>query len=150
MNKILTAAVAALTIAGGVAAVSGPAQAEPYRYYNHHRGNNNDAGVAIAAGIVGLAIGAAIAGSNHHRTPAYYDNGYYRQGYGNRYYGNSYYGNGYYGNGYQQPYYGGQYNAPYSYGQDLYAYGSRICTSRERIYDRYSGRPMTIVRQYAC
>ena len=29
MRKILTAAVAALTVAGGVAAVAGPAQADP-------------------------------------------------------------------------------------------------------------------------
>lgn len=146
MRKILTAAVAALTIAGGVAAVSGPAQAEPYRYYNRHKDNNNDAGVAIAAGIVGLAIGAAIAssGSNKRGSSYYYDNGYQQQGYAGGY------GNSYYGNGYQQPYYSGGYNAPYSYGQDRYAYAPRVCTSRERVYDRYSGRPSTITRQYAC
>lgn len=142
MRKILTAAVAALTIAGGVAAVSGPAQAEPYRYYNRHKDKNNDAGVAIAAGIVGLAIGAAIAssGSNKRNSSYYYDNGYQQQGYGDSYYGN----------GYQQPYYNGGYNAPYSYGRDRYAYAPRVCTSRERVYDRYSGRPSTITRQYAC
>lgn len=148
MNKILTAAVAALTIAGSVAAVAGPAQAEPYRYSNRHKSNNNnDAGIAIAAGIVGLAIGAAVAssGSNRRNSSYYYDNGYQQQGYGGAY------GNSYYGNGYQQPYYSGGYNnAPYSYGQDRYAYAPRVCTSRERVYDRYSGRPSTITRQYAC
>ncbi len=147
MNRILTAAVAALTIAGSVAAVAGPAQAEPYRYYNRHKGNNNDAGIAIAAGIVGLAIGAAVAssGSNKRNSSYYYDNGYQQQGYAGAY------GNSYYGDGYQQPYYGGGYNnAPYSYGQDRYAYAPRVCTSRERVYDRYSGRPTTITRQYAC
>lgn len=150
MNKILTAAVAALTIAGSVAAVAGPAQAEPYRYSNRHKSNNNnDAGIAIAAGIVGLAIGAAVASSNSNkRSSSYYNNGYSQQGYAGAY------GDSYYGNGYQQPYYGGggQYGgqSPYSYGQDRYAYAPRVCTSRERVYDRYSGRPSTITRQYAC
>lgn len=142
MRKILTAAVAALTVAGGVAAVAGPAQAEPYRYYNRHKSNNNDAGVAIAAGVVGLAIGAALASSSSNkRSSSYYNNGYSQQGYAGGY------GGSYYGNGYQQPYY----NAPYSYGQDRYAYAPpRVCTSRDRVYDRYSGRPITVTRQYAC
>ena len=134
MRKILTAAVAALTVAGGVAAVAGPAQADPYRYYNGHK--NNDAGVAIAAGVVGLAIGAALASSNSNkRASSYYDNGYYQQGYQQPYYGG-------------QSYYSGQ--RPYAYDQGRYAYGSRVCTSRDRVYDRYSGRPITVTRQYAC
>lgn len=149
MRKILTAAVAALTVAGGVAAVAGPAQADPYRYYNGHKNKNNDAGVAIAAGVVGLAIGAALASSNSNkRASSYYDNGYYQQGYGGAY------NNGYYQQGYQQPYYGGQSyyggQRPYAYDQGRYAYGSRVCTSRDRVYDRYSGRPITVTRQYAC
>jgi hypothetical protein len=142
MRKILTAAVAALTVAGGVAAVSGPAQAEPYRYYRH-KDKNNDAGVAIAAGVVGLALGAALASSNNNRrSSSYYNNGYYQPNYGGGYYGNSYYRN-------SQPYYGGRYSRPYAY-QDRYAYSPRVCVSRERVYDRYTGRPMTIKRQYAC
>lgn len=146
MRKILTAAVAALTVAGGVAAVAAPAQAEPYRYYNRHKDKNNDAGVAIAAGVVGLAIGAALASSSSNkRGSSYYSNGYSQQGYAGGY------GNSYYGGGYQQPYYNSGYNAPYGYGQDRYAYAPpRVCTSRERVYDRYSGRPMTVTRQYAC
>lgn len=141
MRKMLTAAVAAITVAGGVAAVSGPAQAEPYRYYRHKDRNNNDAGVAIAAGVVGLALGAALASSgNNRRSSSYYDNGYYQP----------YYGNSYYGSGYRQPYYDrGPYSRPYAY-QDRYAYSPRVCTTRERVYDRYTGRPMTIRRQYAC
>ena len=144
MRKILTAAVAALTVAGGVAAVAGPAQADPYRYYNGHKNNNNDAAVAIAAGVVGLAIGAALASSSSNkRSSSYYDNGYYQQGYGGAY------NNGYYQQPYGgQSYYGGQ--RPYAYDQGRYAYGSRVCTSRDRVYDRYSGRPMTVTRQYAC
>lgn len=145
MRKILTAAVAALTVAGGVAAVAGPAQADPYRYYNGHKNNNNDAGVAIAAGVVGLAIGAALArSSSNKRSSSYYDNGYYQQGYGGAY------NNGYYQQPYGgQSYYGGQ--RPYAYDQGRYAYAPpRVCTNRERVYDRYSGRPMTVTRQYAC
>lgn len=153
MRKVLTAAVAALTLAGGVAAVAGPAQADQYRYYGHKKNNNNDAGIAIAAGVIGLAIGAALASSSSNkRNSSYdYDNGYSQRGDAGGYYGNSYYGNGYYGDGYRQPDYNGGYNAPYSYGQDRYAYAPpRVCTSRERVYDRYSGRPMTVIRQYAC
>jgi hypothetical protein len=148
MRKFLTAAVAALTLAGGVAAVAGPAQADQYRYYGHRKSNDNDAGIAIAAGVIGLAIGAALASSssNKRNSSYYYDNGYSQRGDGG-----GYYGDGYYGDGYRQPYYNGGYNAPYGYGQDRYAYAPpRVCTSRERVYDRYSGRPMTITRRYAC
>jgi hypothetical protein len=34
-----------------------------YRGYRHHRHHHNDAGAAIAGGILGLAAGAIIAGS---------------------------------------------------------------------------------------
>ena len=67
MKKILTGALAALTL-GGV--VLGGATEASARSWDHHGGNG---GAAIAAGIAGLAIGAAIAGSNH----GYYDRGYY-------------------------------------------------------------------------
>lgn len=58
-------------------------------------------GAAVAAGIIGLGVGAAIASSNH------YDNGYSDVGYrpyGYGYYGSPtmVYGGGYYG----RPYYG--------------------------------------------
>ena len=67
MKKILTGALAAITL-GGV--VLGGASEASARGWDHHGGNG---GAAIAAGIAGLAIGAAIAGSNH----GYYDRGYY-------------------------------------------------------------------------
>ena len=89
MNKILTGAVAALTIAGALAAsVSASAQ-------DHDRGGRGDhdgGGAAVAAGIAGLAIGAAIAGDHpgYRRDyyyasppPAYYDGPAYYTYYNN-------------------------------------------------------------------
>ena len=88
MRKTLAAALAALTAGGAMAATVLPttADARPYGHYYGHRGNG---GAAVAAGIAGLAIGAAIA-SDHPR--------YYSYGYGPAYYD--------YGPG---PYYGGYY-----------------------------------------
>lgn len=135
MKKFVTGAMAAVTLAGSLAATS--AQAQPYRY---HRDNNNDAAAAaIVGGVVGLALGAAIAGNNKDRG-RYYDNGYYD----NRYYGRSYYNQGYYNRGYAQPY-----SRPYASGYG-YGYAPRVCTSRERVYDPYIGRRVTVQRRYAC
>lgn len=41
------------------------------RYYSNRRDNDNDAGVALAAGILGFALGAAVIGSQNDRS--YYD-----------------------------------------------------------------------------
>lgn len=134
MKKFLTGAMAAVTLAGSLAATS--AQAEPYRY---RRDNDNDAAAAaIVGGVVGLALGAAIAGNNNKDRGRYYDNGYYD----NRYYGRSYYNQGYYDRGYDR-----RYARPYAYG---YGYAPRVCTSRERVYDPYIGRRVTVQRRYAC
>jgi hypothetical protein len=112
----VAAGLAALAMVAGSTAAS----AQSYRHgggYHGGRGhhNNNDASVAIAGGIVGLALGAAIAGNNH---GSRYDNGY---GYGHappppRYYG---------GYGYARPY-------AYDRGR-----GRDCWTTRE--YDRYRG-----------
>lgn len=94
MRKILTAAVAALTVAGGMAASVTTAEARPYNH-RHHRGN--DHGDAVVAGIAGLAIGAALAGSSN-RDRGYYRGGYYapRSGYAPDRYDRRYYRSEYY------------------------------------------------------
>jgi len=90
MRKSLTTAMAALTFGAAVAATAAPAEARDYhgygghRYYSGHRGDNT--GAAVAAGVVGLALGAALASSNH--STGYYDRGYYGR--------TSYYDDGYY------------------------------------------------------
>ncbi|MDP3175845.1 MAG: hypothetical protein Q8M88_15560 [Phenylobacterium sp.] len=123
MRKIMTIALAAMTMAGGAITASS-AEARDYRnhraydgrgynngYYYNNRNyrRNNDDGAAIVAGIAGLAIGAALASGSRDR--GYYDSGYARRGY----YGQPYYGRGYYGSSYRRctttqrydPYYGG-------------------------------------------
>ena len=107
MRKLLISGLAALTFATAVAPATG-AMARDYRYYHyrHHRGG--DDGAWVAAGIAGLALGAALASSSN-RGDRYYDDRYYggRSYYRDSYYDNGYrgyYGRGYYGRGYYQPY----------------------------------------------
>jgi hypothetical protein len=72
MKKILTGALAALTLGGALAASAVPAAAYPYRggYGGWHGGYRGPGwGGVAAAGIVGLAAGAAIANSY---PPVYY------------------------------------------------------------------------------
>ncbi|MGY4397393.1 hypothetical protein ACVWZA_002587 [Sphingomonas sp. UYAg733] len=74
---------ATLALALGATALTAAAPAEAQRYGGRHRGNDNG-GIAIIAGIAGLAIGAAIASSGNDRRRGY-DRGYredsYQQGY---------------------------------------------------------------------
>jgi hypothetical protein len=123
MRKILTAAVAALTIAGGMAASVTTAEARPYDRHRHHRGN--DHGDAVVAGIAGLAIGAALAGSSRDR--GYYRGGYYQPRH--RYYRGRYDDRRYYRSGYYAP---------------RYAY--RECRT-VRVWDPYYGRS---IRERRC
>ncbi|MFI4964545.1 MAG: hypothetical protein ACHP9T_04175 [Caulobacterales bacterium] len=126
MRKALTAAMAAITLGGAVCATAIPAQAHDWDHrsyggYRHHGGNG---GAAVAAGVVGLALGAALA-SNH--------NGYYRQGYYNG-------GYGYEGGS-------GDYGAP-AYGYEYPAY--RTCETTRWVWDPYIGRRVPVERRYAC
>lgn len=136
MRRFLTTALAAVTFAGAVAATTAPAQARDYRdyrRYDRHRGN--DAGVAVAAGIAGLALGAALSSSGRARGYSDYDRGYYRD----RYYGGGYYGGGYYGRSYYAP-------RAYAYAPPRY----RTCEVRERSYDPYYDRSVMVTRRYPC
>lgn len=94
MRKSFTAALAALSLVGGLAAAT-TADAQSRRHFR----DRDNSGAAIAAGVAGLALGAAI-GS---RGGGYgYGYGYpsYGYGYGGGYYDRPYYGRPYYGRGY--------------------------------------------------
>jgi hypothetical protein len=88
IKKIATAAVAALTLGGAIAGAATPAAAQGfhggYGYHGggYHGGRGWGAGAAVGAGILGLAVGAAIADHPHY-APGYYAPAYgYGYGYG--------------------------------------------------------------------
>jgi hypothetical protein len=70
--NIITKAVLGLTLGATALTVAAPAEAQRYR----HRDRDNT-GAVVAAGIAGVVIGAAIAGSSRDRYDRY--DGYYRQ-----------------------------------------------------------------------
>lgn len=116
MRAVLKGALAATLLAGSTLAGTAPAQARDHT------------GVAIAAGIIGLGIGAAIASDHHDR----YDDRYYSSyGYdsGPSYYSAApaYYGSSY--SYYQQPVYGG-------YGYDRGYHRHHRDWNDRRDYDR--------------
>lgn len=135
MRKVLTSALAALTFGAAVAATAAPAEADArgrhHRSYyrHHHHGGGDKAAIAVAAGIAGLALGAALSDGDGPRRS--------RGGY-------SYSYSGGYNNGYAyDPRYDGYYG-------DYYARGPRTCITRERVWDPYIGRHVTIERRYRC
>jgi hypothetical protein len=82
MRKVLTVGLAALTLGGALAAAAAPADAAAYGWRGGAwRGGGwrgGGPGLAVAAGILGLAAGAAIADSQpHYYGPAYYPGGPY-------------------------------------------------------------------------
>jgi hypothetical protein len=89
MRKLIAAGLAALTVAGGLSAA--PAQAQYHRDWDDYHRHHDNSGAAVAAGIAGLALGAALADNGRGR----YAEGYY---YGppayayDYYYGPNYYG----------------------------------------------------------
>ena len=94
-----------LALVASVTMAAAPAEARDR--WGRHRGGGDDAAIAIAAGIAGLAIGAAVSNGNQGR---YYDDRYDRDSsyyprYRENYYYNSYpQYNGYYYNNYDRGY----------------------------------------------
>jgi hypothetical protein len=138
MRKALTAALAAITLGGAVCATAAPAEAQHYRggyggYGGHYRHDRDNGGAALAAGVVGLALGAALASNSH-------GYGYDRGDYGHGYYDRGYYDRGYYGRGYYAP--------SYAYGYGYPAY--RTCETTRWVWDPYIGRRVPVREAYAC
>lgn len=139
MKKSLTVAVAALALGATVAATASPANAHEYDgggYYGGH--HHNGTGTALAAGAIGLVLGAAIASSNHgYARSGYSDRGDYDRSYnGGSYYGGDYYGGGY---GYDRGYASGYYEPAY-----------RVCEGSRWVWDPYIRRNVLVRSQYAC
>jgi hypothetical protein len=84
LKKILTGATAALTLGGAVLTAATPAAAQHWRggFHGGFRGHHSNAGAVIGAGVLGLALGASLAGPRYYGPPAYYgpDYGYYYGG----------------------------------------------------------------------
>ncbi|MCP3730071.1 hypothetical protein M9978_06475 [Sphingomonas sp. MG17] len=122
MKTTITKAVLGLTLGATALTAAAPAEAQRYRYRDR-----DNAGTAIVAGIAGIAIGAAIAGSGRDR---YYDRRY-------RSYDRGYYN---YDNYYQQR---GYYPRESYYYRDYERRGWRGCTIR-RVYDPYLGQRVRV------
>ena len=95
MTKFWKKAVLGAALAASTVTAVSPAAAEPWRG-GYHRGGGDAAGAAIVGGVIGLALGAAIASGHHDRD---YDRGYYNEGYvypDNPVYEGYYYRDGFY------------------------------------------------------
>jgi hypothetical protein len=86
MNKLIAGGLTALTLATAVAVGTPAAQADGWRdrgyHEGYHRGRGPGVGAVLGAGILGLAVGAAVAGHDRGHHDRYdYDDGppvYYR------------------------------------------------------------------------
>ena len=82
MKKVLTGAMAALTLGGGLLATATPAAAHPWGGWGHgydggYRGYDRGygGGALLGAGVLGLAVGAALSSSyqpHYYAPPVYY------------------------------------------------------------------------------
>lgn len=120
MKTMITKAVLGLTLGATALTAAAPAEAQRYR----HRDRDNT-GTAIAAGIAGVVIGAAIASSSRDR----YDRGY-----------RDYHGYDRYDGYYRQR---GYYPPQSHYYRDYERRNWRGCTVR-RVYDPYLGRRVKV------
>lgn len=135
MRNFLTSGMAAVLAVGAVLATAGPANADG-RYHRYRDRDNDEVAAAIIGGVAGLALGAALSsGSRRDRGYYYYDNGYRYDPRYDSYYRGGYYRDGYYRDGY--------------YGR-RHRYADRTCITRDRVYDPYIGRRVTIERRYRC
>ena len=92
MRKIISAGLAALTLTSALApALTASAQDRDGWRHDHDRYRGGNGGAALAAGLAGLAVGAAIAngGRGDYRSGYYYGPPRYAYDY---YYGPRYYG----------------------------------------------------------
>jgi len=121
MKTMITKAVLGLTLGATALTAAAPAEAQRYR----HRDRDNT-GTAIAAGIAGVVIGAAIASSSRDR----YDDRRYRDYHGYDRYDGYYRQRGYYP------------RESYHY-RDYERRNWRGCTIR-RVYDPYLGRRVKV------
>lgn len=128
MRKFLTSAMAAVIAAGAVLATAGPANADR-RHYRHKDRDNDEVAAAIIGGVAGLALGAALASGSRKDRGRYDDGGYSYDPRYDRYSG-----------GYSSGYYRGYDRAP----------RYRTCIVRDRVYDPYIGRRVTVERRYRC
>jgi len=130
MRRSLTLAVTTLTLGGAICATAVPASAQGYHGGGYHAGGYDrsghhgydNTGVAIAAGIIGLALGAAMASSAR---PAYAN---------------------------PRPYDGRSDYPPPAYGNDYGYGGAtyRTCESQRWVWDSYLRRNVLVTIPYAC
>ena len=88
MKKIVTGALAALSLVGAAAGTATPAAAQPWHGGYYHGGYGGwhggyrgwGPGAAVGAGLVGLAVGASLAAPGY--GAPYYGGGYYAPAYG--------------------------------------------------------------------
>lgn len=150
MKTIIKSGLAAMTAAASLVAAAEPASAHEWGdgYYGYQ--HDNSTGAAIVGGVIGLALGAALASSGNHS--GYYSSGYgYAPSYGG--YGgySSYPGYGY-GNGYGSSGYGDYYGSSGYGGYNGYSprYSYRQCISRRSVWNPYYGGYTVERYQYAC
>jgi len=79
MRKFLTAATAALALGGVTLGAAAPAEARYHGYHGGYHGHyyHHGGGSALAAGIIGLGVGAAIASDGYYGPRGYYGPAYY-------------------------------------------------------------------------